>query len=1017
MSGKMKKLICALLSGTMILGSVGLVGFAADDAAATTDTAVAATTAPEAETAATEAPAASNEKAEATPAASNEQAPAQKPAQTGTAYDNDAYYQKALALCQGLGIITGYEDGSVKPDSTVTRAEMSAIILRMLANNTSSTYQNIFTDVASSHWAANIIQTASALGIVNGMGDGTFVPDGNVQYEQVAKMIVCAMNYNDTADYYGGYPNGFLKVASDLNITKNAAGNTGVAADRGVVIKMVYNALLADYNEPDGTEYGQQKFKAERSLAEYAFDVKEERGILLGTATTTLTGKDVLDGQVAIKTTGEDDVKTYNTELKGLDDYLASNITFYYEEQNSGDDRVLLAVAENAAKTTSVTLSNDDIGELETFEGFDGSKGEIKVYDKPKYKLSSAIEVVYNGTLITSEDFEKAKAAAKADDPRFAGKEYIDFLKPEVGTIRLVENNDEQDGYDIAFIDSYETLLVSSATAKKVIAKINNVSTTIDVDEDANDITIATTIKGMEAAPRNLKKNDVVSLKRSLDGETLEFVAPGESVTGTIKSISTDDGKTYATINGTEYEVDANAVSDCKMGTQAVFYMDNFNRIGYIETVTASGMLQSGENYGWIMSIYDSDDGEDTLVKLYNQEGKSVEAALGSSVDYWAPTADEPEKLSGDKVKTEIEKLKTSTNFIQMGTTPIKLVKYKLNGSNEITRLYCAVDASKVDDESALRIDPTNQKSVAALNGAVNGYNISDGILEFSIPNSAADMKSASNYSVGEVAAANYVVRENGSTRDFVIGEFKNSINANIVLNFTASGSAAAAFTDMDSANSGPSVMVVDSIAEGYDSDNDMPLYEISGYTGGSKVSVTTNKNTNVGVFESQSIWSSSNNGRNYAPTSVWTAKDSKDSLSDYISKGDIILYTTDGKLIARYASAENDIKFTDGEVSSLPVTLGNNANKSTSRVAYYFNKVLDHDLTDVAFVKLEGVTNNIIFDPSMAIDVVTISSGRVNIEREAASVSEIENGDYMFVNYADKGSTIKSMIVYRVEE
>ncbi len=1038
MSGKMKKLICALLTGTMVLGSVGLVGFAADDTkAASTDasTAVEATAAPEA-AAATEAPAASQEKAETatpTPAASTEQA-----APESTVYDSDAYYQKALALCQGLGIITGYEDGSVKPDSTVTRAEMAAIILRMLANNSTSTYQNIFTDVAASHWAASTIQTASALGIINGMGDGTFVPDGNVQYEQVAKMIVCAMNYKDTADYYGGYPNGYLKIASDLDITKNAPGNIGVASERGVVIKMVYNALLADYNEPDGMEYGAQKYKAERTLAEYAFDVKEEKGILLGTATTTLTGKDLLKGQVAIKSKSEgedtEEIRTYNTELAGLDDLLASNVTFYYEVQNNGDDRHLLAIAENTAKTTSVTLSNEDIRNIETFEGFDGTKGEIKVYDKSKYKLSAAIEVVYNGTLITEADFADAKAKAKEDDPRFAGKEYIDFLKPDVGTIRLVENNDENEGYDIAFVDSYETLLVSSATAKKVIANINNVSTSIDVDETANDLTISTTISGMEAAPRNLKKNDVASLKRSLDGETLEFVVSGENVTGTIKSKSTDDGKEYITVDGKEYEVDANAVKDAKMGVEAIFHMDNFNRVGYIETVTASGMLQSGENYGWIISVYDSDDGEDKVVTLFTQEGKSVNATIGSSLEYWAPDATEPVSLKEKDAKAAVEALMEEDQFIKFSdtdgnaiitkpdkntklNTPIRLVKYKLNSSNKLSKLYCAVDSSTTDDESALRIDKKNKNGILNVSGSVAGYVIADGIIEFNVPKLVTDMKQASNFSIKEVASSNYVVRENGSSRDYVIGEF-DGLNANIVINFTASANAEADPTEMGTAEGGPSIMVIDSIAEGYDSDNDVDIYEISGYVGGSPVSVTTNKNTNVGAGQKTLISTSGNRPFNF--TQLWSAPGSDDALTDYLHKGDIILYTADGRVILRFASLTGEgVVDADGNFDPTKmITYQGNGWYGGARVTYRFGELLEHGLEDMAYVVVNADAEyTLTFDPSVAIQLVTINStGKVTVEKEAITVSELEDGDCVLANLADKNTNMKAMVVYRFD-
>lgn len=63
------------------------------------------------------------------------------------------------------------------------------------------------------------------------MGDGTFVPDGEVTYAQVCVMLVNAMNYQDDAEYYGGYPNTVilrLLGMSDLEITKNAPGAADV---------------------------------------------------------------------------------------------------------------------------------------------------------------------------------------------------------------------------------------------------------------------------------------------------------------------------------------------------------------------------------------------------------------------------------------------------------------------------------------------------------------------------------------------------------------------------------------------------------------------------------------------------------------------------------------------------------------------------------------------------------------------------------------------------------------------
>lgn len=1054
MSGNMKKLICALLTGTMLLSSVGLVGFAADDTAAPTAQTTAAseaTAAPveSAETTATEAPA-----AETTPQTTPAATPETQTAPESTKYDNDAYYKKALALCQGLGIITGYEDGSIKPDSTVTRAEMAAIILRMLANSSTATYQNIFTDVDASHWAAGTIQTASGLGIINGMGDGTFVPDGNVQYEQVAKMIVCAMNYDDSAKYSGGYPNGYMKVASDLDITKSAAGTIGVATDRGVVIKMIYNALLADYNEPAGMDYGQQQYKAERTLAEYAFDVKEEKGTLLGTAITSLTSRDLQDGQVLIQSTTEkdEDPIVYNTALEGLDNLLAANVTLYYQDNDNGDTRELLAIAENPAKTESVTIKNGDISEIEEFEGFDGTQGKIKLYGTKKYDLADNITVVFNGSVINEEDFDKAQAkeasaAAKAKEEletngtpistyfRYFDENgdpysYTEFLQPGYGSIRLVENNDEKKGYDFAFIDSYETLLVSSATAKKIVGKMNNKSASIDVDADAKDLKITTMIDGDEAKPRNLKKDSVVSVKRSLDDETIELVKVSDTITGAAKNISTEDGKTYTNVNGTKYEVDPNAGS-VKTGTQSIFYLDMFGRIGYIESESADGMLQSGEKYGWLMSAYDSDNGEETIVNILGQDGKAVAYELSKNVDWWAPRATEAVKMDRDDLAAILKDMK-NMDFVNLGNaktafdnngelkvTPLRMVKYKANSSNELSRLYCAVDASTVDEKSgALRVNPANMKGVNAVSGSVAGYTIADGILEFSVPMKPSDMKTASNYSVGEAKAENYVIRENGSNRDYVIGEF-DGIGATLIIKFTASANEAASYTEMGTADSGPSIMVVDSINTGRD-DDDNQIYEIVGYSSGSEVSVTTNKNTNV-AKATKELYTRANNQTYFNfSEALWNAPEPNGTeLTDFIHKGDIILYTTDGRLILQYASAE-DAKFDeDGNFDPKSIrTIDGNGYYGTARVSYYFGSVEETNLDDIASVKISNKTENITFDPSKSIDLVTINkNGKITVSKEVLSVSDLEIGDYLLVNLSDKNTNLKAMIAYRIED
>lgn len=1012
MGNKMKKLICALLASAMFVGSVGVVGFADEDTnAETVVTTSAEATEKPADAEATEAPAG----AEATEAPAVTEAPVATvaPTTSGSNYDSDSYYDKALSLCSALGIITGYEDGSVKPDSKVTRAEMASIVLRMLDLTSTSTYQNGFTDVTSSHWAADQIQTALEANIISGMGDGTFVPDGEVTYAQVCVMLVNAMNYQDDAEYYGGYPNGYIKVAgmSDLEITKNAPGAADVASDRGVVIKMVYNALLGQYKEINGYENGAPTYKANGTLAKAKFDVIDKKGVLTATSKTSVSSTDVQDGQIEIVSDDDDEAKLFDCDLTGLEDYLAQKITYYYKE-NSGLTPKVLAVTYDASKTTTFKADADDI---QTVEGFDTDGGKFKIEGVSKKKDCAGASIVYNGKIISNSQLAEL------------GESINDLLLPEKGSIRLVDS-DKDDVFDVVFVDSYETMVVSSATDERIVGKVadndnfgDTKNLTIKLD-DSEDRTISVTKAGNEIRLRNLKKNDVATIRRSLDDTVVDVVVTGESFTGSASGISKKVDKSYATINGTKYDVANVAVGDLVSGTQSTFYTDMFGRIAYIES-TAGGLLQSGEKYGWIMNGYDAEDGSGYILEIMTQDGKSAEYKLGSSVDYWAPTATAATTLSSkEEAKSTISALMTSNSFIVAKNSknvvvgPVRLIKYKVNSSDNITRIYCAVDSSKVSDEKALRIDPTNLNGVSIVGNLVGGYKINDGIIEISVPKSAEDMKNADNYKVGTVTASSYAVRENGSSRDYVVGEFENTNAPTVIINFTSSADALANLGDIDTNANNP-VMVVDEIERGVD-DDDNTVYTIHGYVNGAEASFTTTKNSVLGQLDTSSAII--NSARDYNTKDLWNAKAGED-ISKYLSEGDLVLYDT-GERLVKLLDADDVYNVVQNGASKAGLLFGS-FNPFAARNMFAFGALLDSDFTENARVTIDTpALNNIEFDTSKLMDTIEINvkTGAADIDTDGSEISDLitydaesKTGDYVFARFADKG-TIQEIIVYR---
>ena len=88
---------------------------------------------------------------------------------------SSAWYAKAVATLANAGIVTGDPNGNFRPNATITRAEFAAIAARF-DNSSSENVKNPYTDLAG-HWAAALIARASNRGWVTGYSDGTFRPN------------------------------------------------------------------------------------------------------------------------------------------------------------------------------------------------------------------------------------------------------------------------------------------------------------------------------------------------------------------------------------------------------------------------------------------------------------------------------------------------------------------------------------------------------------------------------------------------------------------------------------------------------------------------------------------------------------------------------------------------------------------------------------------------------------------------------------------------------------------------
>lgn len=100
--------------------------------------------------------------------------------------DSSKWYNTYVATLNNAGVITDSSNGYFRPDDAITRAELAAM-LAQFAKTKGGAYS--FTDVTVEHWAAYAITVCANLGWINGYPDGTFRPDATITRAEMMAMV------------------------------------------------------------------------------------------------------------------------------------------------------------------------------------------------------------------------------------------------------------------------------------------------------------------------------------------------------------------------------------------------------------------------------------------------------------------------------------------------------------------------------------------------------------------------------------------------------------------------------------------------------------------------------------------------------------------------------------------------------------------------------------------------------------------------------------------------------------
>ena len=111
----------------------------------------------------------------------------------------DAWYNNAISTMVNAGIIQGYEDGTFRPNNNITRAEFAAIASRFMSSGY-DVEEDLFTDIAN-HWARENINDAAMTKWINGYPDGTFLPDKAITRAEAVTLVNNVLQRKPDADH------------------------------------------------------------------------------------------------------------------------------------------------------------------------------------------------------------------------------------------------------------------------------------------------------------------------------------------------------------------------------------------------------------------------------------------------------------------------------------------------------------------------------------------------------------------------------------------------------------------------------------------------------------------------------------------------------------------------------------------------------------------------------------------------------------------------------------------------
>lgn len=288
----------------------------------------------------------------------------------------------AVQMLVDLGLISGYEDGTFRPENYITREEVAKLMAILCTEEPQSTGSVWFYDVQGS-WAASYIGYCAELGIIGGNGQGSFRPQDNVTAQELAKMLLVILG-NSPERYSGAqWAENVNADAQQTGIYDGLAAQVSMPVSRDNACLLIYNAMRCPaIQNPDAEglmKYVLDDLMNPKSYLEVRYELTRYTAVLTGNeyadltqsggklaaGTTKLAGHKAFDVSSDLSLIGRNvDIFVKDGRVFGMPCYVAGEL--YYTFDSTQEVQKLLA---NGA----LTMSED----AEYYFNFDAAGSEV----------------------------------------------------------------------------------------------------------------------------------------------------------------------------------------------------------------------------------------------------------------------------------------------------------------------------------------------------------------------------------------------------------------------------------------------------------------------------------------------------------------------------------------------------------------------------------------------------------------------------------------------------------------